>query len=239
MSDGLCRHRTTDPRSGWSVRGGSPSSGCFPLGSHAQRHSHFGGRFHSRCVAVLPFRAPWSGRLGIALWRSTTTWGLGFRSPFGAVVRHVAELPGGEWPALRLVIQGGQDRGAGALTGLAAGTVVPAATPDRQQHAVSGSSGFLGSEPGVAGSGPAARHMSSLDTEALDRARREITRPGRAAPAEKPGTRSQRPAPNRHRTPPIASKQTETAPPRPSPTQSLHPSSALKTKAQRRNFHTE
>ena len=87
----------------------------------------------------------------MASWRRTTY--LGFRSPFGAALRHVVELPGGVGGAARLVVQGVQGRGAGALAGLAAGAAVPVAAPDCQQHAVSGFAGLPGSEPGVVGSG--------------------------------------------------------------------------------------
>ena len=80
---------------------------------------------------------------------------LGFRSPFGAALRHVEELSGGEWAVLFGSSHGAvQGRGAGALARLAAGAAVPAAAPDCQRRTVSGFAGLPSSESGVAGSGP-------------------------------------------------------------------------------------
>ena len=66
----------------------------------------------------------------------------------------------------------------------------------------------------------ASRHYAARQGDAL----REITRPGRAAPAEQTGARPQWPVPGRRRTPPNASKQAEKRPSPPSRTQSLRSS---------------
>lgn len=69
---------------------------------------------------------------------------LGFRSPYGAALRHVAELPVEEWGVAELALQGVQGWSAGALAGLVAGAAVLAPAPDRQQHVVSVMSITLG-----------------------------------------------------------------------------------------------
>ena len=94
---------------------------------------------------------------------------LEFRSPFGASLRHVAELSSGEWAVLVADRPGRSRTGGGSAGWVAAGAAIPAAAPDSQQHTVSGFAGLPGSELGVAcfepvGAAPVVGHGGAVGT---------------------------------------------------------------------------
>jgi len=75
----------------------------------------------------------------------------GFRSMFGASLRHVVETPGGHWLALiRLVCRRLQGRHAGSLDRPGTGATIPALAPDREQHAVPDPATGAGCQSGLA-----------------------------------------------------------------------------------------